>query len=84
MSAEEEFNITKLQLLEAEKARVRREYERREGQIEVKKKVRGRAGGGGGLAGATAAAAAPRPQDTVLCSTHKATPPPPRWSTASS
>lgn len=34
-----QFNITKLQLLEAEKAKVRREYERREGTIEVKKKV---------------------------------------------
>jgi V-type H+-transporting ATPase subunit E len=34
-----QFNITKLQLLEAEKAKVRREYERREGATEVKKKV---------------------------------------------
>jgi len=34
-----QFNITKLQLLEAEKAKVRREYERREGTVEVKKKV---------------------------------------------
>jgi V-type H+-transporting ATPase subunit E len=39
VAAEEEFNITRLQLLEAEKARVRREFERREGTIEVKKKV---------------------------------------------
>lgn len=39
MAAEEEFNITKLQLLEAEKAKVRKEYERREKAIEVKKKV---------------------------------------------
>ncbi|PSC75013.1 V-type proton ATPase subunit E2-like [Micractinium conductrix] len=39
VSAEEEFNITKLQLLEAEKARVRKEFERREGTVEVKKKV---------------------------------------------
>lgn len=39
MSAEEEFNITKLQLLEAEKAKVRREYERREKAVAVKKKV---------------------------------------------
>lgn len=39
VSAEEEFNITKLQLLEAEKARVRKDFERREGTIEVKKKV---------------------------------------------
>ena len=34
-----QFNITKLQLLEAEKAKVRRDYERREGATEVKKKV---------------------------------------------
>lgn len=34
-----QFNITKLQLLEAEKAKVRREFERRENAIEVKKKV---------------------------------------------
>jgi V-type H+-transporting ATPase subunit E len=34
-----QFNITKLQLLEAEKAKVRREYERREGATEVRKKV---------------------------------------------
>jgi V-type H+-transporting ATPase subunit E len=39
VSAEEEFNIEKLQLLEAEKGRVRKEYERREGQIDVKKKI---------------------------------------------
>ncbi len=35
----QEFNIEKLQLLEAEKGRVRKEYERREGQIDVKKKI---------------------------------------------
>ena len=40
VAAEEEFNITRLQLLEAEKARVRREFERRESTIDVKKKVR--------------------------------------------
>ena len=34
-----QFNITKLQLLEAGKLKVRREYERREGTTEVKKKV---------------------------------------------
>jgi V-type H+-transporting ATPase subunit E len=39
VSAEEEFNIEKLHLLEAEKARVRKDYERREGQIDVKKKI---------------------------------------------
>lgn len=39
VTAEEEFNITKLQLLEAEKAKVRRDFERRESAIEVKKKV---------------------------------------------
>lgn len=35
----QEFNIEKLHLLEAEKGRVRKEYERREGQIDVKKKI---------------------------------------------
>lgn len=39
VSAEEDFNIQKLQLLESEKAKIRKEYERREGQIEVKKKI---------------------------------------------
>lgn len=39
VSAEEEFNITKLQLIEAEKQKIKREYERKEGTIEVKKKV---------------------------------------------
>jgi V-type H+-transporting ATPase subunit E len=39
VSAEEEFNIEKLQLLEAEKAKIRKDYERRESQIEVKKKI---------------------------------------------
>jgi hypothetical protein len=35
-----QFNITKLQLIEAEKQKVKREYERKEGTIEVKKKAR--------------------------------------------
>ncbi|KAF8072606.1 VHA-E1 [Scenedesmus sp. PABB004] len=39
VSAEEEFNLEKLQLLEQEKAKIRKEYERREGQVEVKKKI---------------------------------------------
>lgn len=39
VSAEEEFNIEKLQLLENEKGKVKKDYERREGQIEVKKKI---------------------------------------------
>ncbi|KAF6264485.1 vacuolar ATP synthase subunit E [Scenedesmus sp. NREL 46B-D3] len=39
VSAEEEFNLEKLQLLEQEKARIRKEYERRESQVEVKKKI---------------------------------------------
>lgn len=34
-----QFNITKLQLMEAEKQKIRREFERRESAIEVKKKV---------------------------------------------
>ncbi len=37
--ADQDFNIQKLQLLESEKAKIRKEYERREGQIEVKKKM---------------------------------------------
>ncbi|KAK9845474.1 hypothetical protein WJX81_007411 [Elliptochloris bilobata] len=39
VSAEEEFNIEKLQLLESEKTKIRKEYERREAQVEVKKKI---------------------------------------------
>lgn len=35
-----QFNISKLQMVEAEKKRVKAEFERREGAIEVKKKVR--------------------------------------------
>jgi V-type H+-transporting ATPase subunit E len=35
----QEFNIEKLQLLETEKAKVRKEFERRESTIEVKKKM---------------------------------------------
>eukprot|EP00884_Botryococcus_braunii_P012470 jgi/Botrbrau1/21223/Bobra.39_2s0024.1 len=39
VSAEEEFNIEKLQLLETEKAKIRKEYERRESTIEMKRKI---------------------------------------------
>lgn len=39
VSAEEEFNLEKLQLLEQEKAKIRKDYERKEGQVEVKKKI---------------------------------------------
>ncbi|MQL78391.1 hypothetical protein Taro_010804 [Colocasia esculenta] len=35
VSAEEEFNIEKLQLVEAEKRKIRQEYERKEKQVEV-------------------------------------------------
>jgi len=35
----QEFNIEKLQLLESEKSKIRKEYERREAQVEVKKKM---------------------------------------------
>ncbi|KAG2485030.1 hypothetical protein HYH03_016233 [Edaphochlamys debaryana] len=34
-----EFNLEKLQLLEQEKAKIRKEYERKEGQVDVKKKI---------------------------------------------
>ncbi len=39
VSAEEEFNLERLNLLEQEKAKIRKEYERREAQVEVKKKI---------------------------------------------
>ena len=35
----QEFNIEKLQLLDSEKAKIKKEYERRESQIDVKKKM---------------------------------------------
>lgn len=35
----QEFNLEKLQLVEQEKAKIRKEYERREGQADVKKKM---------------------------------------------
>ncbi|CAO2839124.1 unnamed protein product [Amaranthus hypochondriacus] len=39
VSAEEEFNIAKLELLEAEKRKIRQEYERKAKQVEVRKKI---------------------------------------------
>ena len=39
MCSLQEFNIEKLHLLEAEKAKIRKDFERRESQIEVKKKI---------------------------------------------
>jgi V-type H+-transporting ATPase subunit E len=39
LSPAQEFNLEKLQLLEQEKAKIRKEYERREGQVEIKKKM---------------------------------------------
>ncbi|CAN6443856.1 unnamed protein product [Victoria cruziana] len=39
ISAEEEFNIEKLQLVEAEKRKIRQEYERKEKQVDVRKKI---------------------------------------------
>ncbi|KAF4354787.1 hypothetical protein CsatB_004665 [Cannabis sativa] len=39
VSAEEEFNIEKLQLVEAEKKKIRQEYERKEKQVDVRKKI---------------------------------------------
>ena len=35
----QEFNIEKLQYLEKERNKIKKEYERREGQIDVKKKM---------------------------------------------
>ncbi|XP_021723319.1 V-type proton ATPase subunit E2-like [Chenopodium quinoa] len=39
VSAEEEFNIEKLQLVEAEKKKIRQDYERKNKQVEVRKKI---------------------------------------------
>eukprot|EP01025_Chloroclados_australasicus_P055009 TRINITY_DN6586_c0_g2_i2.p1 TRINITY_DN6586_c0_g2~~TRINITY_DN6586_c0_g2_i2.p1 ORF type:complete len:254 (+),score=37.83 TRINITY_DN6586_c0_g2_i2:221-982(+) len=39
VSAEEEFNLEKLNLLETEKQRIRKEYERKESQVEAQKKI---------------------------------------------
>lgn len=39
VSAEEEFNIEKLQIVEAEKKKIRGEYERKGKQVEVRKKI---------------------------------------------
>ncbi|KAL6610389.1 hypothetical protein ACP70R_040358 [Stipagrostis hirtigluma subsp. patula] len=39
VAAEEEFNIEKLQLLELEKKRVRTDYERKEKQVNVRRKI---------------------------------------------
>mmetsp|Transcript_30584 Transcript_30584/g.76040 ORF Transcript_30584/g.76040 Transcript_30584/m.76040 type:complete len:229 (-) Transcript_30584:210-896(-) len=39
VAAEEEFNIEKLQMVETEKQKIRKEYERKESQVEVKKKI---------------------------------------------
>ncbi|GMH40169.1 hypothetical protein BSKO_08073 [Bryopsis sp. KO-2023] len=38
-AANEEFNLEKLQLIEVEKANIRKEFERKESQAEVKKKI---------------------------------------------
>lgn len=39
VSAEEEFNIEKLQLVEAEKRKVRQEYEKKEKQVDIRRKI---------------------------------------------
>ncbi|KAL6336061.1 hypothetical protein AAG906_003688 [Vitis piasezkii] len=39
VSAEEEFNIEKLQLVEAEKKKIRQEYERKAKQVEIRRKI---------------------------------------------
>ncbi|KAJ4823804.1 hypothetical protein Tsubulata_005648 [Turnera subulata] len=39
VSAEEEFNIEKLQLVEAEKKKIRQEYERKQKQVDIRKKI---------------------------------------------
>lgn len=35
----QEFNIEKLQMVESEKQKIRKEFERKESQVEVKKKM---------------------------------------------
>jgi hypothetical protein len=35
----QEFNIEKLQMIEAEKQKIKKDYERKESQVEVKKKM---------------------------------------------
>lgn len=42
VKAEEEFNIEKLRMVEAEKARIRSEFERKEKEIDVQKRMCGR------------------------------------------
>merc|ERR1712032_1252704 len=39
LKANEEFNIEKLRMVEAEKAKIRADYERKEKQVEVKKRI---------------------------------------------
>ncbi|CAI9755499.1 unnamed protein product [Fraxinus pennsylvanica] len=39
VSAEEEFNIEKLQLVETEKKKIRQEFERKDKQVQVRKKI---------------------------------------------
>ncbi|XVE80713.1 hypothetical protein DITRI_Ditri15bG0002800 [Diplodiscus trichospermus] len=39
VSAEEEFNIEKMQIVEAEKRKIRQEYERKGKQVEIRKKI---------------------------------------------
>lgn len=39
VSAEEEFNVEKLQLVKIEKDKIKQEYERKEKQVEVRKKI---------------------------------------------
>ncbi|XP_074590146.1 V-type proton ATPase subunit E-like [Curcuma longa] len=39
VSTEEEFNIQKLQLLEADKRKIKQEYERKQKQVEIRKKI---------------------------------------------
>ena len=38
----QEFNIEKLQIVEAEKRKIRQEYERKENQLDIKKKMYGK------------------------------------------
>lgn len=59
VKAEEEFNIEKLRMVEAEKARIRAEYEKKEKDIEIQKRMCGAGAGSGAGAGGAGGQACP-------------------------
>jgi len=66
VAAEEEFNIEKLQIVEAEKQKIRKEYERKEGLVDVKKKMCERQPHARECGGAAAPAQPSRPRAALL------------------